>query len=99
VRIENPAAAGPVPQRQQLRLELDPVLALGFETQVERGRSLDFGVAELEHELRVADRKTRSISDPTAQNEASIAPDARSGQILHWTEDRVRGDPRRAPGA
>ena len=69
---QHPITADLVFQRQGLDLELDPVVAGEAGPYVERSRRLHVRVAELEHDLRVADREVVRVAHAAAQDEGVV---------------------------
>ena len=72
VRVERPNAADLVLERQRLRLELDPVVTRDLGPDVHVGRLLQIGVAKLEDDLGIADRKPVDVVGPPAQDEGVV---------------------------
>src|ERR1019366_4505873 len=72
VRIQDAIPANLVLQRQRFGFELDPVLTGDLGTHIHRRGSLLIGMPELEHDFRVAHRKSVHVRDAPAQDERVV---------------------------
>ena len=80
VRVERPNAADLALEGQLLRLELDPVGTGDVGANVHVGRLLQIGVAKLEDDLGIADRKPVDVVGPLAKDEGVVV-EAKVGRI------------------
>ena len=72
MRVERSNAADLVLEGQHLRLEFDPVVTIDVGTDVHLGRLLQIGVAKLEDDIGIADRKPVDVVGPLAKDEGVV---------------------------
>ena len=87
MREQQADAAEPILQRQGLGLELDPVVAEDLRPHVRLGGHLHVRVAELEDDLRIAQREAVLVGDASAQDEGVVVePEVRGVQEEHLAD-------------